>query len=86
MTKAQAIRYGRRLEVAGLLAHPGTEAKLPKALRNSHGPAGITGWSTATDHHVFLVCVDVAKAVLSEGWTIAALRACTWRLGGHVTQ
>jgi hypothetical protein len=78
MKKAEATRYGRALEAAGLITSPGTEGKLPKGLRVSHGSQGLTGWSTETGRHVFIVCVDVAEALLASGWSNNARRACTW--------
>ena len=85
MTKAQATRYGRALESAGLITGAGTEGKLPQGLRFSHGSQGLTGWSTQTGNHVFIICTDVAQALLGGGWSNAARRACSWTAeDGHI--
>ena len=83
MTRAEAKRLGSKLAQAGVIDHPGVGGKLPKGLRETHGTAGIEGWWRETEQrrapprHLFMVCVDVAEAMIAGGWSLAAVGACS---------
>ena len=83
MTRGQAKKLGTALAGRGVIEFPEVGAKLPKGLRSTHGASSITGhWiesvqRPAPSRGATIACVDVAEAMAADGWSVAALRACS---------
>jgi hypothetical protein len=83
VTRAQAKKLGAKLAQAGVIEQAGAGGKLAPGTRSVHGPSSITGhWAEtpqrrAPQRVATIVCIDVAEAMIADGWSITALGACT---------